>query len=358
MKVCFLAGTLGRGGAEKQLLYMLKALKEEGISTRVLCLTKGESYESEIESLGIEVEWIGNSGNKGLRLWQIVKSLKKQPADVLQSSHFYTNLYVGIAGKILGIPSIGAIRSDLTSELAAHKLLGGWQISLPQHLIANSMIACERAVERRIDSRKIDFVPNAIDVKSENRKGSKPDGSPLKILFVGRLGKEKRPELFIKLAAVLIKRLPDKNLHFQIVGDGARRAELEKLAEDLKLTGENLSFLGIRTDMDEIYRQADALILTSEYEGTPNVLLEAMAFGLPIIAARVGGVLEVVDETRALLFDKDDEAGLIEATKKLILNAGLREALGVSGYQYVSQNRSLDNLQKQLIKVYSKLISE
>lgn len=358
MRVCFLAGTLGRGGAEKQLLYMLKALREAGVSTRVLCLTKNESYEREIKALGIEIEWVGGAENRGLRLLKIINSLRKQPADVLQSAHFYTNLYVGVAGKILGIANIGAIRSNLTSELNAHKSLGKWQIVVPQHLIANSDLACRRAIEQGIGSQKIDFVRNAVEIKSGNGKTSSANDSPLKIIFVGRLKREKRPELFIKLAASLVRNLPELPLQFQIVGDGPLKPKLEKQAEDCGLKSDVLSFLGVRTDMDEIYRQAHGLVLTSEYEGTPNVLLEAMANGLPIVAVKVGGVTEIVNESRAFLVEPDDEKGLLEATTKLIQNSKLRIELADNGIEYVKNNHSLEYLQKQLISIYSKLTAK
>ena len=88
MKVCFLAGTLGRGGAERQLLYMLKALKGRDISTKVLCLTSGEAFEREIRSLGVPVEWIGKASNRPLRLLTVVDRLRKYAADIIQSTHF------------------------------------------------------------------------------------------------------------------------------------------------------------------------------------------------------------------------------------------------------------------------------
>ena len=355
MKVCFLAGTLERGGAEKQLLYMLKTLKAGGITCRVLCLTKGESYEREIESLGIAVEWVGETQNRGSRLLKIIKSLRKESADILQSSHFYTNLYVGVAGRILGIPSIGAIRNNLTSEINAHKSLGKWQIVTPQHLIANSALACSRAIEQGIASKKIDFVRNAVEVKSGFEENLSAEDLPLKILFVGRLDKQKRPELFIKLAAALVRNLPELPIQFQIVGDGPLRRQLEKLAEDYNLTSDRLSFLGIRTDMDKIYRQAHGLVMTSEFEGTPNVLLEAMAYKLPIVAMKVDGVTEVVNESRAILVESNDEKGLIKAATEMILNSNLRKDLADAGFDYVKNNHSLESLQKQLINIYSKL---
>ena len=138
MKVGFLAGTLGRGGAEKQLTLMLQALHGEGIETRVLCLTKGEAYENEIRDLGIDVDWIGGSENRLIRLANLISNLRRSPVDVIQSVHFYTNIYVGIAGRVLRTPNLGAIRNDLLSEIAANGNFGKWQLKLPQRLFANS----------------------------------------------------------------------------------------------------------------------------------------------------------------------------------------------------------------------------
>jgi len=80
LKVCFLAGTLGRGGAERQLIYMLKALTTAGIPTRVLCLTKGEALENEILEMGIPVTWVGKSKWKPVRLCQIILEVIREPA--------------------------------------------------------------------------------------------------------------------------------------------------------------------------------------------------------------------------------------------------------------------------------------
>lgn len=356
IKVCFIVGTLGRGGAEKQLLYMLKALKNAFVETRVLCLTKGEAYEEQIKSLGVPIEWVGESSNRLVRLLTIIKKLRGNSTDILQSSHFYTNIYAGLAGKILKIPSIGAIRNDLLSELRSHKRLGKWQISLPKILIANSRRACEHTVETGISPEKIIFVQNVVDsirIESEQIPDSK---SVLKIIFVGRLVNQKRPERFIKLASVLINKFPNISFKFQIAGDGVLRNELEELAKNLNLSSENLEFAGVQSNIYEIYKEADILISTSEHEGTSNVILEAMSFGIPVIATKVGGTPEILDETRGVLIEPGNEEQLIEAATKLILDAKLRKHLGKEGKRYIENNHSLKSLQKQLIKVYENLI--
>ena len=353
MNVCFLVGTLGRGGAERQLVYMLKALKNCKIDIRILCLTKGESYEEEIRSLDVPIEWVGKSPNRAVRLLHIINNLRRNPADILQSSHFYTNIYVGAAGKILKTPSIGAVRSDLFSEMKFHKFLGAWQVSLPSFLIVNSKLAYNRAIERGVLPQNVEFVRNVVETESSEAKIL--PNSAVKILFVGRLDKNKRPERFVKLAAILTERFPHIPLQFQIVGDGVLRSELESLAKELHLSSEKLEFLGVCSNMGSIYKQADILISTSEREGTSNVILEAMAYGLPVIATNVGGTPDILDEKCGILIKPADENELVKAAETLILSEELRLHLGAEGRRHVEKNHSVKSLQKQLTNIYQKL---
>lgn len=351
MRVCFVAGTLGRGGAERQLIFMLRALKDSGVETRVICLTTGEALEAEIRNLGIDVEWVGSSPSRLHRLIRIIGVIRRYRPDVIQSSHFYTNIYVSLAGLVLRIPSVGAIRSDLKSEISADKLFGRWQASLPDHLITNSELALRRALERGFASDRIHLVRNRVDQQSGCAHHSSADDA-VSILFVGRLGKEKRPELFIKLAKEITERNPEAKLSFRIVGNGPLRTELEGLRVRLGLSGDVLSFMGERSDLSEIYRNSNMLILTSEYEGTPNVVLEAMAHGLPVVSTRVGGVPDILPEEAGIIVDPSDFSGLVEAAERLILNPDLRAAMGKAGKAAVSERHSPESLGLQLREIY------
>ena len=353
MKVCFLAGTLGRGGAERQLLFMLRALQCEGIETKLLCLTSGEQYEQEIAKLGIDVEWVGASPNRISRLIQIIKSIKKYRPDVVQSSHFYTNIYAAIAGRIAGARSIGAVRSDLFSEIGADRIFGRWQAKLPEHLIANSSMAVQRAVSWGIKSNRIDLVKNVVN---ESNGGGRPAefDKASSILFVGRLAKSKRPELFIRLARQLLSDLPDHGLVFRVVGDGPLRGEVEQLRDQLGLSETEIIFEGERSDLAEIYGNSDLLVLTSEYEGTPNVILEAMAYGVPVLATKVGGVPDLLNKENGVLVDPSDFDGLVREAKKLIVDPERRRKYSLNGKAYVRDHHSFDHLRKQLREIYQR----
>ncbi len=356
MKICFLVGTLARGGAEKQLVMMLRALRQTGIETKVLCLTQGESYQTEIEDLGVEIEWVGTAQNQVLRLWKIIKSLREARADIVQSSHFYTNLYAAIAGKILRIRSIGAVRSDLQYELASHRLTGKLQIALPDFLIVNSRGGYERLIECGIAPAKIEFVRNVVEIKEFGNEEKKIGSHPLNILFVGRLDANKRPEMFLRLAARIVAAKPDDALQFCIAGDGILRGELEKSAFALGLSPNTLQISGTCDEMSEVYRRADILVSTSKREGTPNVVLEAMAHGLPVAATNAGGTAEILDASRGFLVGQNDEEELFESLLILIENSALCRKLGRNGRRYVGENHSLDYLQNHLMEIYSRLI--
>jgi L-malate glycosyltransferase len=354
MKICFIVGTLGRGGAERQLIYMLQALQSENVAVRVLCLTKGESFEQEIKNLGIDVEWVGSSQNKIIRLGRIINILRKDRPDILQSSHFYTNLYAAIAGRILNIRNIGAIRNDLNSEITSNGLYGRWQLFLPEHLIANSESANKRIIAKGIPQEKLDFVRNIVPAKNGSRGLEIKNG--INILFAGRLCEQKRPEAFIRLAFRMSWDLADLPLYFQIAGDGPLRSELEQLARSMTPPRKNIRFLGEQEDMSQLYQEADILVLTSAYEGTPNVILEAMAYGIPVVSTKVGGIPEILDDTRGFLVEPEDNEGLIKATSKLILNKDLRDKLGTAGREYVLKNHSFDYLKDKLISIYRRLL--
>lgn len=357
MRVCFIAGTLGRGGAERQLVYMLRALKLEGIDTKLLCLTSGEPFEADVKKLGVDVQWVGSSGNRIERLRKITKAIRDYKADVIQSAHFYTNLYAALAGKMLRVPSIGAIRNDLFSEIAADRIFGRWQVDLPDHLITNSDLALKRAVERGLKSHCIDIVRNIVEQSSDNGNGIAKARDNVSVLFVGRLRPQKRPEMFVRLAKLLLQDKQKFDLTFKMVGDGPMRPELEQLRDDLGLSSKEFQFVGEQGDMTSVYRQADLLVLTSSYEGTPNVILEAMAHGLPVVATRVGGVPEIVSGDTGFVVEPSDFESLMEATKSLVVDRDRRQVLGKNGKAHVLRNHSLAYLRQRLPEIYERKLS-
>lgn len=358
LKLCFLAGTLGRGGAERQLVYMLRALKTAGIETRVLCLTKGEPLEEEIRAMGIQVTWVGASRWRPIRLYRIIKELRREPAHIVQSAHFYTNLYVAVAGRLLGMKSIGAVRNDLTSELKGHGVMGWGQLHLTLHLITNSELARRRAIDEGIKPEQIAVVPNVVDAIGANGAIGNGTGA-VRILFAARLTDQKRPDRFLRALQKIAESRPDLNFKGTIVGDGPLRPGLEELADSLCLRPKYLEFLGELADSKPAYDKSDLVVLTSDWEGTPNVLLEAMSRGLPVVATDVGGVSELVSNgENGLLVETHDVDSVANSIITLIESPQLRTRMGAFGRHVALEKHSPRRLAERLISVYEKALWE
>jgi glycosyltransferase involved in cell wall biosynthesis len=136
------------------------------------------------------------------------------------------------------------------------------------------------------------------------------------------------------------------------------RPELEQQAAALGLLPGALQFLGSVADMGPVYRKANIFVLTSEHEGTPNVLIEAMAAGLPIVATNVGGVPEIVkDGLTGFLLDGQDLQGQIAAIGKLIRDPHLRARIGRQARAHAEENYALDRLPAYLTGLYETAFS-
>ncbi|MBW2707728.1 MAG: glycosyltransferase [Deltaproteobacteria bacterium] len=148
--------------------------------------------------------------------------------------------------------------------------------------------------------------------------------------IVGRLVAIKHHDMFLKMAKIFLKRNPDIDAKFILVGDGELREELEARVETLGLKN-HISFCGWRRDLPEVYADLDVLALTSENEGTPVSIIEAMASGTPVISTDAGGVLDLLGRQeesstaggftvckRGVLCLKNDEAGFAQGLRYLI----------------------------------------
>lgn len=354
LKICFLAGTLGRGGAEQQLYYMLKALRDVGAQPEVLCLTNGEHWQERIEALGVPLTWVGKRSGRSWRLAQIIAKLRSNPPHIIQSQHFYTNIYASLTARALRAHEIGAMRNDGNSEVAANgKILGSLSLRLPRLLAANSQLAINNAISMGVPAKRLQLLPNAVDTRRFGN-GAREAKEHLHVVAVGRLVPQKRFDLFLDVIARAGAQSP-LPIKATIVGDGPQRAQLEKRAAELNLFPGRIKFAGSVPDVSSFYGHADVLVLTSEYEGTPNVVLEAMASGLPVIATRIGGVPDIVREgTTGFLAEFGDVDAIVRVLLKLAQDSSLRERLGAESRRYVEAAHSVDNLSTHLARIYER----
>lgn len=351
-RLAFLAGTLGQGGAEKQLYHLLRALRDEGATIHLLCLTRGEFWEAPIQDLGIPVTWVGGSPSRAWRLWRMVTELRAIGPELIQSQHFYTNPYAGLAGRILRIPSIGAIRNDLSREMAhLGRLLGPLALRWPSYLVANSEAALRNARSRGIPASRLALLRNAIEVGPPAARRPESGQRPLRIVTAARLVRQKRLDRFLRIVA----RLSTVPLEAAIYGDGPGRAELERQAAELGLHPPRLRFNGLVSDPARIYAEADLLLFTSDWEGTPNVVLEAMAAGLPVVTTQVGDLDQlIINGVNGYCLQTSDEPGMAAAILRLLGDQPLRFAVGHQARQTIAERFSLPRYQECVTDLYQR----
>jgi glycosyltransferase involved in cell wall biosynthesis len=356
LKICYLAGTLGQGGAERQLFYAIQALRRCGTSVRVLSLDHGGFWQAPIQQLGARVTCIGQARSRFKRVCRIVKALKSEPADILQSQHFYTNAYVSLSAWAHNCKSIGAMRSNGQFDLSQCGRIGGRiNLHLPKILAANSRSSIQFAIQHGVASSRLFFLPNVVDTDQFKPAANAAEGS-ITLLAVGRLTREKRFDRFISLIHQLRQNCR-LDVQGWIVGptrsDQDLRSELERQAATLGLRSDALRFLGRIPDMSSTYQKARIFVLTSEHEGTPNVLLEAMATGLPVVATRVGGVPEIVQHGRTgLLVSQHNLDDLTHAILELVRNPARAREMGGRARAYVEETHSVHQLHAHLADLY------
>jgi glycosyltransferase involved in cell wall biosynthesis len=170
-------------------------------------------------------------------------------------------------------------------------------------------------------------------------------------VFVGRLIAAKRVDRF--LHALAIARRQDPTLEGVVVGDGPCRAKGEQLAENLGLIPDGVCFTGRRNDVSDKLKQADMLVLCSDREGLPNVILEAMATGLPVVTTPVGDTRFVVDNgVSGYVVPPDDPGAIAARMVELARSPGLRRQFGESGLRKVKREYGLESLPGQLMAAY------
>ena len=356
LRVTLLAGTLGQGGAERQLYYAVATLARAGAHPRVLTLGRGEFWEGPLRDLGVPVDWVGARAGTAARLATIVGAVARHRPHVLQSYHFYANPYAAVTARALRLPGLGAIRSNGTADLASvGGLLGRVCLRLPRLLVANSQSAMTNLQALGVPAHRLRLLPNVIDTAEFGSAVWNDSTGPFRVTTIARLTAEKRIDRALRVMADLRARVTRRVL-LTIVGQGPLRADLERLVTTLDL-GDTVTFAGAAADVRPVLRDADCLLLTSDHEGTPNVILEAMAAARPVVATTVGGIGALVDPHHTgFLCAPDDEAGLGAALAVLANDPALAERFGRTARGRVEASFGLPSLEVSLRQLYWEVV--
>lgn len=235
-----------------------------------------------------------------------------------------------------------------------------WAIKESQVVTANSSYTAREV--RRMAKAKVLVIPFGTTV-GEDRSGGVNPRSGKKVLFVGRLVEGKGARYLLEAFDLVASKVKDARL--TVVGEGPEREGLEEWVR-IKGLQDKVSFtrkMVSREELERYYRDCDVFVLPAivdslgHVESLGVVLIEAMSYKKPVIASRVGGIVDVVrDGETGLLIPPGDPQRLAQAMVQILADEHLATRLGQKGYQYVQRHFNWDHIIDELIKVYEKLI--
>jgi glycosyltransferase involved in cell wall biosynthesis len=365
-RVLLLSTSLGMGGADRQILCLARALLARHYEVRLVSMTPlaemgRQALDEGLPVLSLEME----RGHADWRAFQrLVTLLREWRPQLLTSFMYHANLLGRLAGRWAGVPLIvSSIRSERNGSASRDWLmrLTNW---MDDRCTTNSQEVADSLRERRLlTSGKALVIPNGVDVpelsvppEDRGRIRSELGLAPSEFLWlaVGRLLPQKDyPTLlqaFQPLAAAPARLL--------IAGRGDMLEELEQQVRQLGVTAQ-VSFLGVRNDIPALLAAADGFVLSSAWEGMPNVVMEALAAATPVVATRVGGVSELVQSgTSGLLVPAKDPGALSQAMRQLMsLPMEERERMGRAGRDHVATRYGMGAMAERWMALYGELLS-
>lgn len=352
--ICFLITSLAYGGAEIQLLRLATRLRARGWDVRVVSMRPPKAYVHELEAAGIAVSSLDirkkyPDPRPIFRLARLIWSCRPK---IVHGFMVHANLLARIVRLISPIPVLICSARSIDEGGRIRELLYRLTDPLCDITTQVSRAGLERYVEVGAVARnKICFIPNGVDIEQfrpdsnvRNRmRGEMGLDAAFMWLAVGRFDVAKDYPNMLSAFAEVAKKRQDSVLI--LVGDGPLRSEMQGLAQNLALA-DRVRFLGIRRDIPELMNAADGYVMSSAWEGMPNVLLEACSSGLPSVVTDVGGNAEVVlDNVMGFLVSPKDPKSLSEAMLRLMnLSGQKRREMGDAARQYVKANHSLDRV--------------
>jgi len=294
-------------GAEVQVYNLCKALKASGQITPTAVVFNHGILSEKLQELGISVSIADETTLSPLAIARSIATHCKSHGTKIVHTHGFKENVLGILGKELaGVPrSVRTVHGNPEIRLSftrPHKWLISKLDIIVGRLRQQAVIAVSTQLEdmlKKLFPGKVHKIFNFVDIDYIRRQWlvvKEHNGSPPRIGIVGRLVPVKRVDLFIQTIALLNQQ--GFECTGTIVGSGPLEAQLKKLTDELKIS-DRVEFTGFVSPALKELRKLDALLMTSDHEGLPMTLLEAMSLGVNIIAHNVGGIPEVLDYGRA-----------------------------------------------------------
>ena len=370
----------GIGGTEKQVVNLAKRIDRSVFDLSFGCLNRWGELIGEVEQgQGLKVaEYPLHSFyelNAFRQQWRFARALRRDRIQIMQSYNFYGNVFSIPAAKLAGVPCVIASIRDLgiflrPAQLRAQKLI----CRLADRVVVNASAIRDWLVADGYPEGKIVVIRNGVDIA---RYGARSSGTALRqefglpaaaplVVMLARLNPKKGVECFLEAAARVHRQCPDAC--FLAVGEAYKRGDagfrvdpvyrrkLHDRVQELGL-GECFRFTGMREDVPEILAAAAVSVLPSYSEGVSNTLLESMAAGVPVVATRVGGTPEVIDDGQhGLLAPPGDAEAIATSVCTVLKSPFLAARLAAQARGRVVREFSFDVVVRRTQDLYLELL--
>ncbi len=365
MKITFFIPSLKNGGAERVIIELANHMSKNGHDISLVLATGGDGYKDEIES---SVDIINLNSKKTFRsIFKLCNYIKKSKPDAIISALSNANCIALLARKFTrsNIPIVVSERNISLKDRFTNLSLQQKLINLSIRLLYNestSIIAVSKGVANsitrtyKIDKKKIKYIYNPCDIDrlhalsmiNIEHKWFKGKTKNI-ILSVGRLTKQKNYDLLLKAFSIVREK---EDVKLIILGEGEERERLEKLATNLGLDEDCLDMPGFVNNPYAFMRRSEVFVLSSDWEGLPNVLIQALALNCRIVSTDCdAGPREILDNGNlGILVEPGNKLQLANAIHKTLKNKSGKTLLDRKMSRFNIKNIALQYIQSLDIK--------
>jgi glycosyltransferase involved in cell wall biosynthesis len=367
IKIVHIVPMLCPGGAERVAVHIASGLNRQRYEPVLLSLMGRRDLDLDrmLDESGVQVHYLTKHLGFDYRMFsQVYGVLKDCRADIIHT-HLQVLRYVFPPLAFLEEARILHTVHNL-AEREIESSMRWFQGYALRHGVTPVAVAEEVALslERTYGLSKCHVIPNGIPTRSYSRVSKMPrwewrarEGfSESDVLFVcvARFAPQKNHELLLKAFAA--GPAADRRAHLVLIGDGALQKRLESQAESLGLSRQ-IHFLGLRTDIPDVLSAMDVFVLSSDFEGNPLCVMEAMASGLPVVSTAVGGVPALLESGKqGLLVPAGDSQSLSKSMTLLLQNHEARNSWGRAAARRAKEQFDVSNMVRAYEEVYEQIL--
>jgi len=379
LRLLYVIDSLGHGGAEQSLVAMLPEYRARGVATVIVTLVaRDTNLIKRAEAAGARVVQAPATHVPAQAIW-LRRAIGRLHPSLVHTTLFRADLVARMAGLGTGVPVLtSVVNTQYEPQRLRESAIPGWKLRMAQeierwggrigtdHFHVNSEAVRTFAVDHlSVPPSAITVVPRGRDPEryqppSEGRRstvrarlGVRP-GEPL-LLTVGRQEPQKGQHYLIDAFGQVLATEPHAKLAL-VGGPGAASDALRARIEGLGLS-ERIMLLGRRDDVPDLLAAADLFVLSSLWEGLPNVVIEAMATGLPVVATDIAPVREAVDAGRsAVLAAPADPEDLARAMIEVLADPARRVAMGRRGREVFLERFTIGPVADSMVALYAELV--